>query len=101
MALEEHLKILQQGVAAWNEWREKNPELIPDLRKANLGKAHLCLADFNEANLRGANLGEADLSGANLSLANLREAVRRSPGAAFMARLSGIGQSQKALGTFA
>jgi len=30
MANEEHLKILQEGVVAWNAWREENPELIPD-----------------------------------------------------------------------
>ena len=42
MASEEHLKILQQGVAVWNEWRKKNPELHPDLGKAVLyrGSAH-------------------------------------------------------------
>ncbi len=41
MANEEHLKILKQGVEAWNEWREKNPQIIPDLSKANLSKADL------------------------------------------------------------
>ena len=43
----EHLKIIRQGVDAWNEWRQKNPELKPDLHGANL---------------RGANLSEANLS---------------------------------------
>jgi hypothetical protein len=36
MAAEEHLQILCYGVVVWNEWREKNPEVIPDLREANL-----------------------------------------------------------------
>ena len=41
MANEEHLKILKQGVEAWNEWREKNPQITPDLIKANLTGANL------------------------------------------------------------
>jgi hypothetical protein len=41
MANEEHLKILRQGVAAWNEWRRENPELRPDLSGADLNKANV------------------------------------------------------------
>ena len=41
MADEEQLKILRQGVDAWNEWREKNPELRPDLHGTNLAGACL------------------------------------------------------------
>lgn len=44
MANPEHLHILQQGVEAWNAWREQHywdditPELCgADLRRANLG----------------------------------------------------------------
>ena len=61
MADPEHLEILRQGVGAWNEWRTRHPEVIPDLVGANLW----------QANLGGANLGKAKLSGANLSRANL------------------------------
>lgn len=96
MANEEHLKILKLGVEAWNQWREQNPEIQPDLSEAvlsrakfsgaNLGEANLIQADFREAklvrvdfnmanlsgvNLMGANLGEAKLTAANLSNANL------------------------------
>jgi len=84
MANEEHLKILKQGVAAWNQWREKNPDIQPDLTKANLSKANLIEADLrradlseadlSEADLRGAKLIEADLSGANLTAAELTAA---------------------------
>lgn len=66
MADEEHLKILRQGVAPWNQWRKQNPEIIPDL-----SGAILCKEDLRKANLLGAVLGEADLSAANLSEANL------------------------------
>jgi hypothetical protein len=41
MANPEHLKILQQGVAVWNAWREGNPEIILDLSGANLFRADL------------------------------------------------------------
>ena len=53
MANEEHLKILKQGVEAWNKWREKNPQITPDLSKA----------DLYTADLTGANLYKANLSG--------------------------------------
>ena len=57
MANEEHLKIIQQGVAAWNEWREKNAELHPDLSDAVLREANL-----REANLNGADRNEVLIS---------------------------------------
>ena len=37
VADEEHLKIIRQGVAAWNDWRQKNPKLRPDLSGAGSG----------------------------------------------------------------
>ncbi len=71
MANEEHLKILKQGVEAWNEWREKNPKKTPDLSGANLIMADLSGANLNKAVLSGADLIMTNLSGANLILANL------------------------------
>jgi len=53
MANEEHLKILKQGVEAWNKWREKNPQITPDLSKADLYKADLTGANLYKANLSG------------------------------------------------
>ena len=73
MADEEQLKILRQGVAAWNEWRQMNPGLRPDLSDANLNGANLNGANLNGANLIGANLGGALLIGASLT-ADLRGA---------------------------
>lgn len=55
---------LEQGVEAWNTWREAHPEVTPSLRRARL--AH--------ADLRGANLRNADLDAADLSESDLREA---------------------------
>ena len=32
MANPEHLQILQQGVEAWNAWREQHRDILPALR---------------------------------------------------------------------
>jgi len=79
MADKEHLKIIRQGVAAWNKWRKNNPGLIPDLTQARLVKADLTKANLSHAhllwaNLFGANLTKANLQGANLTGADLSEA---------------------------
>ncbi|WP_392476213.1 pentapeptide repeat-containing protein [Nostoc sp. C110] len=89
MVDKKHYAQLNKGVQAWNEWREKNYGIIPDLsgaylREANLIGAYLSRADLREADLREANLSKADLRDANLigaylsradlSKADLREA---------------------------
>ena len=33
MANEEHLRILRQGVDAWNKWREEHPDIEPELAR--------------------------------------------------------------------
>ena len=71
MANDEHVALLKQGVAAWNAWRDENPDIRPDLSGANLSEADLSGANLSGADLRGANLSGANLSGANLSGANL------------------------------
>jgi uncharacterized protein YjbI with pentapeptide repeats len=101
MANDEHVALLKKGVAAWNAWRDENPEVSPDLSEANLIQTDLRLANLSQVNLKGAqlsgpqpsptimalklllddlrNLPEhgADLSGANLSGANLTQANLR------------------------
>jgi uncharacterized protein YjbI with pentapeptide repeats len=89
MANQEHLDILKQGTDVWNEWREKRPNIRPNLHGADLGEPNLFRAtlrgaspfrmnlrgaDLRGANLFRANLGEANLSRANLSRANLSRA---------------------------
>jgi uncharacterized protein YjbI with pentapeptide repeats len=81
MANPEHVEILKQGVEIWNKWRRENPDIIPDLKKAdlqridlngaNLSEANLKNAKLNSANLTGADIHWADLSKTNLSKANL------------------------------
>jgi pentapeptide repeat protein len=74
MANEAHLARLKEGVAAWNQWRDANRHIMPDLSQANLSVMNLYEADLARADLAGANLREADLRGADLRKANLREA---------------------------
>jgi uncharacterized protein YjbI with pentapeptide repeats len=64
MANQEQLNLINRGAKAWNEWREKNPDVQIDLSDA-------CWFDKNEPdfcgfNLRGANLSRAFLSNASL-----------------------------------
>jgi hypothetical protein len=98
MANPEHLAILKLDVEAWNEWREGNPHVMPDLsdadlsdahlRLANLHRAHLSDADLSRADLIHANLIDADLSGANLSGAKL-SGVKLGGADLYAANLSG------------
>lgn len=81
MANNEHLAKLKEGVEAWNDWRNTNSEIVPNLFGANLTAvgikggslkgANLGAADLRRADLFRADLSGADLNGARLSLANL------------------------------
>jgi len=56
MADESHLSVLKQGVEAWNQWREQNPGVEPDLGEADLSGASLRLANLVHTNVSGADL---------------------------------------------
>jgi hypothetical protein len=93
MANVEHVAILERGVAEWNAWRKRFPEVIPDLSTltdrdqaaswrgrdlsfVDLRRAHLLGTDFAEAKLVGAQFVGAiaqsvDFSGADLTQTNL------------------------------
>lgn len=101
MANQDHLVILNQGVDAWNRWREQNSEITPDLSGATLGRVDsenmpliamqtlgwltetrpdLSRVNFSNADLRRAslvhvNLSSADMRGANFRGADLRGAT--------------------------
>lgn len=88
MANEEHIRILQQRVKAWNEWRLKAKDIKPDLsgsdlriklRAINLNNAYLESTILIGADLRGASfrnsvLRDAKLSGARLDYADFTQA---------------------------
>jgi uncharacterized protein YjbI with pentapeptide repeats len=71
---DQHLTVLDQGVAAWNQWREGNPGVRPRLEGADLHERDLVGVDFRRAALSGANLYRANLRRANLDEAILTQA---------------------------
>ncbi len=81
MANEEQLRILkEEGVEAWNKWREANLDVEIRLKGASLKYADLSGvilkgADLKYAYLKGAYLKYADLSGACLKGADLSGVV--------------------------
>ncbi len=88
MANEEHLARPQQGVAAWNQWRDANRNVRPDFSKANLSGVNLSGANFFKANFSEADLSRVNLFQAHLSEANISRARL------FKAKLSGADLSQ-------
>ena len=79
-----HIDTLRQGVKVWNRWRQQNPEISPDLSRAdltgmvlpgaNLAGVNLQDANLRETALENANFFGADLRGVNLQQAELRKA---------------------------
>ena len=65
------IKLLSSDVAAWNQWREDNPTIQPDLSEAILSGLDLAGVDLGESNLEGADLSQSVLNEANFSRANL------------------------------
>lgn len=83
MANPEHVQLLLASVAdndgckAWNEWREKNSRIIPDLNGADLSGIDLQEADLTFTDLGGANLNRSDLRDVNPTGAYFRGADLR------------------------
>jgi uncharacterized protein YjbI with pentapeptide repeats len=82
MADETQVEILRNGYEVWNDWRDHNPGVRPDLSctildDADLHGANLKNADLTHAILHRANLCEADLSHAELVGTNFCEAKLR------------------------
>ena len=70
-----HLTLLNRGVTAWNQWRIKNPDAIPDLPGANSFPSDLSAINLSDANLSGLNLSRTDLSSAQLVRVDLSGAT--------------------------
>jgi len=74
MGNQEHLEILKQGVDVWNQWRENNPWIIPDLWGVELSDAQIEKINFQGVNLVNADFSKADLTQVNFISANIRNA---------------------------
>jgi uncharacterized protein YjbI with pentapeptide repeats len=96
MANQEHVMILKEGVAPWNQWRQEHRDTEPDLSGADLSGANLTTpfhfepedatdTEFSDSHFTGATLGtsldfvpedfrDINLSGADLSDADLSNA---------------------------
>jgi uncharacterized protein YjbI with pentapeptide repeats len=84
MANEQHLSLIRQGVAIWNESRKETflkwkEDVLTDLTKGHLivsgvNDYSFMKADLSNADLKGINLSNADLVEVNFTGADLREA---------------------------
>jgi len=81
VANQKHLAILKQGVDPWNEWRSAHPNIVPDLREADLSgrrrlfrRVNMSRVDLRGANLRRSYFSEAFLYATNFSGADLSHA---------------------------
>lgn len=83
MANEQQLKVLAEGVEAWNRWKEQQTLDFDlsgaDLRRRDLSgidlvHVNLSDADLSRAELQGVSLVDSNLSGALLFDANLKDA---------------------------
>lgn len=68
----EHIEVLLKGKDFWNEWRNENPEIIPQLIWANLDHMDLSYFNLKDADLNGASLWGTNFSFANLENTNLQ-----------------------------
>lgn len=80
MADKKHIEVFRQGIKCWNDWREQNPNVQPDLSHENLAgwnATGITQWDMGAdgVNLENANLWNTDLSGAGLIFANLKNAI--------------------------
>lgn len=73
MANPEHLAVLIQGVAVWNEWRKNNPQIKPDLSGINFDRRNFAKANFSHANFYQSVFKEANLQETSFEYANLSE----------------------------
>ena len=74
MPNQNHFEIIKQGVEEWNQWRDENPEIEPDLSDVDLSNSKLSNANLSSTDLRRSILKNTDFRAANLVRADLRAA---------------------------
>ena len=67
-----HVARLKEGAAAWNAWKQANPDLVVDLSQCSLSGLNLSQFDLRQANLSQSNLFQTDLRSAILEEADFR-----------------------------
>jgi len=72
----EHLEILNQGVEIWIRWREKNPEVIPELSKVGLREGSFDCINFSKSDLSHVTLSFVNAAAAKFEVADLSFAIR-------------------------
>jgi uncharacterized protein YjbI with pentapeptide repeats len=90
MANDEHVALLKRGVAAWNAWRDENPDIRPDLSDADLQRRDLRYVNFKSSLLIDTDLTEALLHRANFIGAECSRLTDLSEARAGQAKFSGV-----------
>jgi len=72
MANTEHKNKLTQGVQEWNNWRDKNSKILPDLSELDMTKLGIDLQGYN---FKMCNLTKAVFYNMNLKDADFRDSI--------------------------
>jgi hypothetical protein len=76
MANQEHVERLRKSTTQeWNDWREENPQIIPDLEGADLNNGNFTGVNLRDSKLRGATFVNSYLEGVDLRGADIRDIV--------------------------
>ncbi|WP_052055921.1 pentapeptide repeat-containing protein [Myxosarcina sp. GI1] len=70
----QHYRLLKRGAKVWNKWREKNPDIIPQLAGAKLETLALDGMNLDKADLRGVELRNLSCRNSFYRSANLQGA---------------------------
>ena len=77
MANAEHLNLLQQETAIWNDWRIRNPALVPNLSGADLSRANLSGCVLISTDLRDATLTGSTVFGVSVWSIEVNEGTQQ------------------------
>ncbi|CAK8725059.1 hypothetical protein KKHLCK_15750 [Candidatus Electrothrix laxa] len=89
MANRKQLKILKQGVKAWNAWREENPDVKINLRGAKLDGLDLSGANFRQADIRGVSFRKTLLAQVDFTQAKGGDSILGVGGQSLLSLFSG------------
>ena len=73
----DYTQLLNQEPRVWNEWRDENPSVYPDLSREDLTGKDLRYRNFNHVNFRESQLSDARFDESAFSSADLTNAQMR------------------------